>query len=81
MSALVDIWSNETKEQSQKDQTLSSNASASSSTDVGVNQVKGGMSSSTLLAPVFGRVVRVNSLLTRYSSEASVSMLVEWFSP
>lgn len=75
MSALVDIWSNETKKQSQ-----SENASASS-TDVRSSQGKGGMSSSILLAPVFGRVNSVNSLLTSYLSEASVSMLVEWFSP
>ncbi|PRQ23923.1 hypothetical protein RchiOBHm_Chr6g0266741 [Rosa chinensis] len=83
MFALVEMWSNETKEQSQKDQTiqtLSANASASSSTDVVVNQAKGEMSSSTLLALVFSRVVRVNSLLTHYLSEASVSMLVDWFS-
>ncbi|KAK9901956.1 hypothetical protein M0R45_001826 [Rubus argutus] len=55
MSALVDIWSNEAKKRSQSDQTLSSNASASS-TDARSSQGNGGMSSSTLLAPVFGRV-------------------------
>lgn len=81
MSALVDIWSNETKKQSQSDQTLSSNAASASSTDVRYSQGKVGMSSSTLLAPVFGRVNSVNSPLTHYLSEASVSMLVEWFSP
>ncbi|KAL6211608.1 hypothetical protein ACLB2K_016831 [Fragaria x ananassa] len=80
MSALVDIWSNESKGQSQKDQTLPSSASASTSTDVGVSQARG-MISSTLLAPVFGRVMLVNSVLTRFSSEASVFMLVECFSP
>ncbi|KAB2609548.1 hypothetical protein D8674_039970 [Pyrus ussuriensis x Pyrus communis] len=50
----------------QKDQTLSSNASATSNL--------------TVLAPVFVRVMCVNSLLTHYS-EASVSILVECFSP
>lgn len=82
MSVQVYMWSNEMKK---RDQTLSSNGSASTQSAtvaVGFEQdvlAKGGMNS-VVLAPVFDRVERVNSLLS-HCSEDSVSMLVEWFSP
>ncbi|KAI5314406.1 hypothetical protein L3X38_043582 [Prunus dulcis] len=82
MSAVASIWSSEMNKRTRKDQTLASNASnASGSTDAGSSQevqAKGGINS-TVLAPFFGRVVGANSLLTIYS-EASISMLVDWFS-
>ncbi|CAL9022135.1 unnamed protein product [Prunus brigantina] len=79
MSAVASMWSSEMNKRTQKDQTLASNASGS--TDAGSSQevqAKGGINS-TVLAPIFGRVVGANSLLTGYS-EASISMLVDWFS-
>ncbi|PQQ21881.1 serine/threonine-protein kinase SMG1 [Prunus yedoensis var. nudiflora] len=79
MSAVASMWSSEMNKRTRKDQTLASNASGS--TDPGSSQevqAKGGINS-TVLAPIFGRVVGANSLLTSYS-EASISMLVDWFS-
>ncbi|CAB4290392.1 unnamed protein product [Prunus armeniaca] len=79
MSAVASMWSSEMNKRTRKDQILASNASGS--TDAGSSQevqAKGGINS-TVLAPIFGRVEGANSLLTGYS-EASISMLVDWFS-
>ncbi|CAK9150836.1 unnamed protein product [Ilex paraguariensis] len=80
MSALVDIWTSEQAKLRNKGQATVSSGSAPTSPGASqVNHEEEERNSLGLLSPIFAKLVRFKLPPTMYS-EASVSLLVEWFS-